>query len=554
MDKKKLTTIPSKSGVYLWKDKFGEIIYIGKAKNLRIRMQQYFKGMKNSYKTSMLVQSIASFDYVITKTDHEALVLERNLIDKHHPKFNIKLMDDKHYPYLCVNLTTKLEISLIYRLKTKSNPRTIYYGPFPNGYGARRIVNLLNRFYTYNQGLPISQANFALWQERFKEIKMILSAKRHSLMRTLEKKMYVAAKEQQFEIAHDIKETINAFKAFELKQTITLDNYNNIDVIGFVTKNNYLSITLLFYRQGSLLSKIDKIIEITTTKEDAIRQFVGRYYQTNLKPNLIITNEVIETDQLKVIIPEKGRNKKILYLALSNAADNINLKLETFIRKAELTKNALDALKFLLGVAQLNKIIIIDNSHTNNTLPVSVLLTYRNGIKVNSESRKYNLLTTNRQADVDYLNQALTKHFINQNHLKPDLLIVDGGKAQVNEAKKLLPTFRIIGLVKNKHHKTEALINEQGQKVAITNQSLFIFLSNLQVEVDKYAKMIHHKKRQSTLEGVLRTIPGIGPVLEQKLIKYFGNYANIYNASFEKLITIVSPKIALAIKQRLGEK
>ena len=162
MDLNKLQSVPSKPGVYLWKDKLGQILYIGKAKNLRLRMKQYFKGMQNSYKTVNLVQNIVSFDYLITKTDREALILERNLIEKHHPKFNILLMDDKHYPYLCVSLTNRLEITLVYRVKTKNSPHTIYYGPFPNGYGARRIVNLLNRFYTYNQGLPIRQADFAL--------------------------------------------------------------------------------------------------------------------------------------------------------------------------------------------------------------------------------------------------------------------------------------------------------------------------------------------------------------------------------------------------------
>ena len=373
-------------------------------------------------------------------------------------------------------------------------------------------------------------------------------------MQKLETKMYEASHHHQFEVAHDIKETINAFKAFEPKQTIMLDNYDNIDVIGFVTKNDFLAITILFYRQGSLLSKVDKIIEITSDKDDAIRQFISLYYQTNLKPQLIITNEPIETDDLKIVIPQKGRNKKILNLALSNASDNISLKLDNFIRKAESTKSALDNLQNLLSLKKLHHIIIIDNSHTNNTLPVSVILSYRNGIKVNHEFRKYNLTKTARQADVEYMRQALTKHFIERHNEVPDLLIVDGGKAQINEAKKLLPSFKIVGLVKNSQHKTEALIDQDGKTINITNQILFNFLSKMQIEVDKYAKFFHHKKRKSTLEGILPTIPGIGPILEQKLIKHFGSYANIYNASVEKLTDVVSRKVALAIKEKLGEK
>lgn len=554
MDLQKIKNVPTKPGVYLWKDKWGDFLYVGKAKNLRSRMQQYFKGMQNSYKTVNLVNNIDSFEYVITKTDREALILERNLIEKYRPKYNIKLTDDKHYPYLCVTLNKQLEISLTYRVKAQNSPYKVYYGPFPNGYGARKIVNSLNRIFTYHQGLPIRSNDYKMWESRFLEVKKLLSSHRNLLIKNLKIKMLQTAEQHQYEIAQDLKETIEAFASFEVKDTVTLKTNDNIDVIGFVLKNNFLSIAMLFYRQGTLLAKIDKIIAISSDYNDAIRQFINQYYSINLHPQLIITNEKIETDNLKILIPQRGINKQMLNLAINNASDNIENKLANFIRKTEMTQSALNILKNILKLKKLEHIVIIDNSHTNNTFPVSVLLSYRHGIKSSHESRKYNLKQTNRQADVEYMKQALTKHFIDKNHEQPDLLIVDGGKAQITEAQKILPSFNIIGLSKNEKHHLAFLVTCDGQKVKINDQALFIFLSNMQIEVDRYAKIFHQNKRKTTLEGILQTIPGIGPSLEKKLINHFKNYVNIYNSSTKELEKVVSAKIALAIKQKMGER
>lgn len=549
----KLKTLPPSPGVYLWKDQDNNVIYVGKANNIRLRTQQYFKGVRNSFKTAALVANIADIDYILTKTERQALILERNLIEKYDPKFNIKLTDDKHYPYLCLKLTKKLEISLVYKVKTQGDAATIYYGPFPTGYGGRRIVNLLNRIFTYQQGLPIKRASLEFWTHQFQIVKKLLGGQKKVLLKTLEHQMLEAAEKQHFEIAHDIKETIKAFQTFEVDTVVNLKNAHNIDVLGFVVQNNFIFLTMLFYRQGFLLTKINKIIEITSDVKDTIRQFVSQYYEINLKPDYVVTNLLFETVDLKVIIPRKGQNKQILNLALKNIELNFEHQLATHVHKSWVIKDALESLKQLLKLEKTDHIMIVDSSHTNNTLPVSVLLTYRNGIKNFREYRKYNLKAMDRHADVDYLKQALTKHFIEKMHSQPDLLIVDGGKAQLNEAYKLLPKFTIVGLVKDDHHQTKGLINQSGQFVNINNQSLFNFLNKMQIEVDRYARTFHQRKRFATLEGVLLTIPGIGKVTEQKLLNHFKSYANIYNASIAELQKVIPRHLAEAIKKRLGE-
>ena len=550
MDIKKLETVPNKPGVYLWKDSFDNVIYVGKAKNLNARMNQYFKGMLNSYKTKKLVEMISSFDYVITATEKEALILERNLITKHAPIYNIKLTDDKRYPYIKVQLKDTLKISLIYRV-TKPGEKTIIYGPFPTGFGAKRMVNLLNRLSTYKDGLPNTTIDKEFWEEKYVYIKKILSSGSSKLIKELKVKMIEAAESEKFEIAHDIKESVKALEFYSVNQNVQLNSNEDIDVMGIVEKDGFLSISLLFYRQGNLLSKLEKILEITSSKEETLRQFVSQYYAINFVPNYILSNEFFESE-IKLVIPEKGTKKNVLNLALENANNNIELKMSEFVRKEELTIGAISKLEALLNIESAKHILMIDNSNTNNTNPVSAIVSYRNGIKQKHEYKKYNLEVGTRLADVDYMKQGVTKHFEKQSNKAPDLFIVDGGLAQVNEVSVLLPNIKVIGLVKNNKHKTEAIIDTDGTRLEIEDNILLNFLSGIQVEVDRFAKYHHTVRRRRVLEGVLSSINGIGDVAERKLLEHFKTYSAIYNASIEELSKVVSKSQAESIKKEFN--
>ena len=547
MNQDKLKTIPGKPGVYLWKDSFDNIIYVGKAKNLNSRMSQYFKGMLNSYKTKKLVESIEAFDYVITSTEKEALILERNLITKYAPIYNIKLTDDKRYPYIKVELKESLKISLAYRV-TKASKNTIIYGPFPTGYGAKRMVNLLNRLTTYKNGMPNKSTDQLFWSDQFDYAKKILSSGSTSLMKELKAKMVEAADNQWYEIAHDIKESVKALEFYNTNQNVQLDTNDNIDVMGVVEKDGFLSVSLLFYRQGNLLSKIEKILEITSSKEESLRQFVSQYYAINYKPKLIISNEEFESE-IKLFIPQKGTLKHVLKIALENATNNIDLKMSEFVRKEELTIGAINKLEKLLKIETAKHILMIDNSNTNNTNPVSAIVSYRNGIKQKHEYMKFNLEVGSRLADVDYMKQGVTRYFERKQNPVPDLFIVDGGLAQVNEVKKIVKDIKVIGLVKNDKHRTEAIIDSDGSRIEIEDSILLNFLTGIQIEVDRYAKYHHTVRRRGALEGVLSSINGIGDVTERRLLERFKTYSAIYNASIEELSEVVSELQAKNIKK-----
>lgn len=544
-----LSNVPKKPGVYLWKNKFGNIIYVGKAKNLNSRMKQYFKGMLNSYKTAKLVQLITDFEYLITTNEREALILERNLIEKHLPEFNIKLTDDKRYPYVQVSLKEKLEIKLIYRIKSVNQKKSLIYGPFPDGFGARKMVNMLNRIAVFKNGLPNKNTSYEFWKNQYDYVKKLLTSSTGNFIKELNKKMNHAAENQQYEIAKEIKETILALNFYKENQGVELLNKKDIDVIGVIEKDGYLSISMLFYRQGMLLSTNNKIIEILESKKESLRQFISQYYLHNFVPTEIYSNEIFETE-IPLHKPQKGNFKKILSIAISNANDNIDLKLKEFIRKEELTIGAVYKLKKLLNLKNLQHILMIDNSNTNNTNPVSAIVSYRNGIKQFSEYRKYNVEVKERAADVDYMKQGIIKYFKNSNKY-PDLFILDGGKAQFNEIKKLMPDLPIIALVKDEKHTTRAIINLQGQEIKINDNILFNFLKGIQQEVDRYAKSAHKKKRMTTLEGILSSVDGIGPTTEKKLLNHFKTYSAIYNANFEQLSKVVSEKIAKNILERM---
>ncbi|NQZ66120.1 MAG: excinuclease ABC subunit C [Mycoplasmatales bacterium] len=551
MNKINLDNVPNKSGIYIWKNSHDEIIYVGKATRLRQRMKQYFKGMLNSYKTATLVEEIVSFDYIITNSDKEALVLERNYIEQYFPKYNILLTDNKRYPYIKISLKDKLDIRLVYRVKSERDKNSEFFGPYPRGYGARKLVNLLLNITMYKKGLPYLTNDRKYWEDQYKIARNILTSGTSKLITDLSKRMIEASENLQYELAQDLKETIESLEFNKDKQLVEFVDNRNVDFVAFYEFEGYISIVMLFYRNGIMLSNKEFIVEITNSLEESTRQFLSQYYSTNVKPEEIISNIMVDSS-IPIVVPQIGNNKKVLNLAITNASDNIKLKLEKFMRIEEQTIGAVNKLKELLKLKKIYHILMMDNSNTNNTLPVSVIVSYRNGIKQKKEYRKYNLQKTNRDADVEYMRQGIERYFSKETNAIPDLFIVDGGIAQVNEAKKILAdkNINLIGLVKNDLHKTEAIIGLDGKRIEITDVFLLNFLSGMQVEVDRFAKFHHAGRRiNKTLEGSLITIKGVGANTEKKLLSHFKTYSGIYNASLDELEKVVSPKVALKIFQ-----
>lgn len=560
----KLKNTSTSPGVYLWKDDKQNVLYVGKAKNLRKRLLQYFDGAINSYKTSKLMSLVADFEVYICKTNKEALLLEKAMVDRFNPEFNILLLDDRKYPYLKVQLLKdSLLITLSRKAKAKDTKNTFYYGPFPSGYGARPILKLLQHEALYENGLLIKNKDSNFWVNQFTKIKEILSFKNNNYLNDLTNKMHTAANNMQFELALFLRDGLTYLKKLKESQIIELSQYKNIDVFAYKTDEKLIYATVLFYRYGILINKVNLTIPLGISIDESIRVFFEQFYADKILPdNFIVQEEILKYDlnlssDYKFISPKIGTNKKVLDLALLNLNDYYEKEHLIMQNQLEKADSMLNSLNKYLSLPKLKNIVIFDNSNINNINPVGVAIVYTNGIKNKSLYRKFNLEALSyRSADVDYIRQSITKFFSSDKNTKDfDLIITDGGLQQVNEAKKTLKflglNIPVIGLVKNEHHKTRALIDLNLNEIYINDLELHNYLAQIQIEVDRFAKS-HFRNRQkiSSLEGKLRNIKGLGHNMEQKLLNHFKSYANIYDASVEELAKIVPINIAKSIKNK----
>ncbi|SBO45103.1 UvrABC system protein C [Mycoplasmopsis agalactiae] len=560
----KLKNTSTSPGVYLWKDAKQNVLYVGKAKNLRKRLLQYFDGAINSYKTSKLMSLVADFEVYICKTNKEALLLEKAMVDRFNPEFNILLLDDRKYPYLKVQLLKdSLLITLSRKVNTKYTKNTLYYGPFPSGYGAKPILKLLQHEALYESGLLIKNNDSSFWVNQFAKIKEILSFKNNNYLNELTNKMHTAANNMQFELALFLRDGLTYLKKLKESQIIELSQYKNIDVFAYKTDEKLIYATVLFYRYGVLINKVNLTIPLGISIDESIRVFFEQFYADKILPdNFIVQEEILKYDlnlssDYKFISPKIGTNKKVLDLALLNLNDYYEKEHLIMQNQLEKADSMLSSLNKYLNLPKLKNIVIFDNSNINNINPVGVAIVYTNGIKNKSLYRKFNLEALSyRSADVDYIRQSITKFFSSDKNTKDfDLIITDGGLQQVNEAKKTLKVLGInipvIGLVKNEYHKTRALIDLNLNEIYVNDLELHNYLAQIQIEVDRFAKS-HFRNRQkiSSLEGKLRNIKGLGHNMEQKLLNHFKSYAKIYDASVEELAKIVPFNIAKSIKNK----
>lgn len=555
-----LKNVSELAGVYLWKDINDNVIYVGKSKNLRKRMTQYFNGTINSFKTTKMVEKISNYETIICNNENEALLLERNLIQKYKPFYNICLMDDRKYPYINIMLNKKgLFISTKY-IVNKENKYNLFYGPYLNNGSSKVILNFLKSQCLYREGLLVKKESFAFWTNKFLLAKKILSKNNNDLLIELTEKMNYASNNEQFERANEFKNVIKFITMQKQIQIVELKNNKNLDVVVGTTNNNFLIFCIQFYRNGALISSDIHTVEIKITVEDTIRQFINQFYKNKQLPKKIITNLSMDSDNLffktEIIIPKKGIYYSILNSALKNVAENTNIKILEYENKQKIINNGIEFLKKITKTQDLSHIIMIDNSNLKNTNVVSVIISYRNGIPQKNEYRKFNIILSSRKSDVEYIRQGIVKYFSKEKSL-PNLLIVDGGIQQLNEAKIVLNEMKLniptIGLVKNNKHKTDFVILENNIKKSI-DPNAYSFLSAMQEEVDRFAKLVYrNKSSKNSLEGNLINIPGVGPKIETKILNHFKTYNNVYNAKLEDLEKVVSKNVAKNIMKALKD-
>ncbi|UWD34148.1 GIY-YIG nuclease family protein [Mesomycoplasma molare] len=503
--------VPESPGVYLWKNKEQETIYIGKSKNLKNRMSQYFKGTKNSRYTYKMVEEIVSFEFFVTKNEKEALLLELDLITNQNPKYNILLKNNKRYPYLVIKKGKKLTIKIENEYKKEKS--SFYFGPFPPNYGLSYISDYLKQHFLYENGLEIDEKkwNPTLVEEKYAKIKEILTKNQKSFALYLEKKYkeYILD-DNKLELALQIRKfKENLEKNTDQEQNIQLQIEEDVDFFDIREFKNSYSISVFSFRYGNLLSIQKENYKKSLELNFFLLEYLEKYYQTHFLPNKIVLNNQFENNNFslleenifkKIVFPKKGTFKKVSEWIEENSKKEIeNTK---FLEEENKKEEILLDLQEKLGLKKLNNFIIIDNSFERHRFPVSVILFYKNGENI----EKHNFLkfhnNLNYSSDDKFINLGIKEFFNKNSKLKIDLIFVDGGQIQINSALKALEinNIPVFGLKKDDKHKTKEIVDINNKKYVV-KENTFLFLSNIQEKVDEIAKKFHNKLSNSYLKS-----------------------------------------------------
>ena len=583
--KKKLALLPMSPGCYLMKDITGTIIYVGKAKKLKNRVSSYFNGTKFG-KTKLLVSNIYDFEYIVTGSEKEALLLEINLIKKYDPKYNIIFRDDKQYPYIMLSYDKYPELSIIRPNKKTKRNNIKLFGPYPNGYAAKKIVQILNRMYPlkkcktfkddlclyYHIGECLGYCKKDIPKEEMDkivlEITSFLNGSYDEITKKLEDEMLKASSKLDFEKAKEIKETIDYIKYVLEKQKIDLNDNVNRDIFNYYVVDDYISIQVLHQRNGNLTERDSYIYEINEEEEDALSNFIISFYEDNerFKPREVLVPNIIDIDTLsevigvKVLSPIKGPKKKILDMAGENAKIKINDKLKLIKSDYNRTVHACEVLSEKLGFT-VHRIESFDNSHLFGGFRVSGMVVFVDGKKSTKDYRKYKIIGDEKD-DYHMMIEVLERRYsrvINDNLVKPDLILVDGGIIQINAANEVLDNLcldiPVYGMKKNDKHRITALINSDGVEIEIEkNSDLFHFLETISEEVHRFTISFHKEIRsKGSFTSKLDMIPGIGEKRRKLLLKTFGSLKGIKEASYEDLEKILPKDVVNTLKEFLKE-
>ncbi|HHT38334.1 MAG TPA: excinuclease ABC subunit UvrC [Mollicutes bacterium] len=574
MIKEKLQLLPHLPGCYLMKNNKGTIIYVGKAKDLKKRVVTYFN-REHTGKTKALVENIVDFEYIVTKTEEEALILELNLIKKHNPKYNIMLRDDKTYPY--IELTNEQYPRLLVvrdHLRRKKNSRL--FGPYPNAYAARKIVNMLNRIYPLRKcrtipskeclyyhikqcaGYCIHKIDNKTIKNMTDEIIKFLKGNEDGLIKSIESEMYKASDNLNFERASEMKALLDDIAVISKKQLIDLNDSVDRDVFGYASDNNYIAIQVFHIRSGKLVERDSTLYPLLDLDEEALTYYICSFYDSNnLKPKEILVPDIINSKLvsdvlgIKTITPQRGKKRQLLDMAMKNARIGLDEKVELENRNEERNYKASRALGELLSIDNLSRVEIFDNSHLFGTFSVSGMVVFIDGKPAKREYRKFKI-TSDKADDFNLMKEVIYRryHRVLMEKLEaPDLIVVDGGKIQIEAASRMLDMLEmdipICGLKKNEKHKTKALLYK-GKEIPIDpHSSVFHLLERMQNEVHNFTIRYHKDIRsKGALESVLDNIAGVGEKRKKALLKKFGSLNKIKEASVEELSAILPRRVA----------
>ena len=566
---KKLELLPDNPGCYLYKDNIGEIIYVGKAKNLKNRVKSYFTGTNNK-NTQTLVSKIEDFEYIIVNSEKEALLLENNLIKKYRPYFNIRLKDDKSYPYLMI--TKEEHPRLLMTRKYKKNNKNIYFGPYVDIKSATEVKKILDKIYPLRKCNPVEKRPCMYYQigecigpcarkitaddykSQISKIKSFLTGNTKEILSDLQSKMQEHIKNLEFEAAGQIHNYIKSIEVSVQNQVVADSTNVDRDYIGFTFNNDYICIQIFLSRLGNIIERKVEYFNLYDTPEEILYSYLLQYYALNKLPKEIYIDEVdgnllSDVVDCKVIIPKRGNHRKILDTVKENATYYLNNNLAIEELKERKLQVTLNNIAEKLGVKSINNIDAFDNSNIMGVDAVSVKVNFTNGKKNTYNYRKFKIDESMGINDVQTMKEVLYRNYKDKK-TNTELLIVDGGKNHLNVAIDVvhntlgLKQIKIIGLAKNDKHITEYIVTDDYEIIEFPKTSAeYLFLKQIQDEVHRFAITYHRAtKNKNMYKSSLDDIQGIGKVRKNLLLKSFSSLEEIKNAPDEKLLKLGIPK------------
>ncbi|MDN4592622.1 excinuclease ABC subunit UvrC [Polycladomyces subterraneus] len=585
--KEKLPLLPDQPGCYLMKNEVGDIIYVGKAKSLKNRVRSYFTGSHDA-KTQRLVSEIADFEYIVTGSPIEALILECNLIKKHRPRYNVMLKDDKSYPYIRLTKERHPRLEVTRRVRKDGSK---YFGPYPNAGAAQQTKKLLDKLYPlrkcntlpkrvclyYHLGQCLAPCEYPVDRQQYEEmttqIVRFLNGGYQEVQRDLRRKMEEAAESLDFERAKEYRDLIRHIETIMEKQTITFQDNVDRDVFGYAHDKGWMCVQVFFVRQGKLIERDVSIFPHYNEPEEDFLSFVTQFYHDNpALPREIFLPFEVDPEWLRewlngvhVHVPQRGLKRKLVEMAQENARIALEERFRLMERDEERTQRAIRQLGEALGIGVPRRIEAFDNSNIQGTDPVSAMVVFLDGKPAKQEYRKFKIRTVDKPDDYETMREVIRRRYtrvLKEDLPLPDLILVDGGRGQIAAARDVLENelglyIPVGGMVKDDRHRTARLLaGDPPEPVDLPRGSQeFYLLQRIQEEVHRFAVAFHRKTRtKAAFRSKLDDIPGVGEKRKQMLFRHFGSIENMKNATVEEYRKAgIGDKLARTIIQALRQ-
>lgn len=581
----KLELLPDSPGCYLHKNQYGTIIYVGKAKNLRNRVRSYFRGSHDT-KTTALVSEIADFEFIVTESNIEALLLEINLIQENKPRYNIMLKDDKSYPFIKISNERHPRLMITRQVRKDGGQ---YFGPYPDVGAANQTLKLLERLYPFRK-CKLPENKYCLYYhlgqclahgeqmpsrkdyaQMATEVSQFLTGNDDKIVRQLQEKMQIAASNLEFEKAAEYRDLLQSISTLRTKQRVMAKDLQDRDVFGYYVEKGWMCVQVFFVRQGKLIERTVNLFPYYSEAEEDFLTYLGQFYrnQQHLIPKEVLIPQDIDDEAVKSLVdakivkPQRGEKKQLVQLATKNARVSLQQKFHLLEKNLEKTQGAIENIGQLLGIATPVRIEAFDNSNIMGTSPVSAMVVFENGVPNKNEYRKYKIKTVEGPDDYASMREVLYRRYrrVQKEGLTPpDLIIIDGGQGQVKVAKEVIEeelgmSIPIAGLQKNDKHQTHDLLYGNPLRLVSLsrNSQEFFLLQRIQDEVHRFAITFHRQVRsKNSFSSKLDGIEGLGPKRKQVLLKHFKSLTTIQKSSVQEIAEAGIPyKVAQNVKEKL---